>query len=42
MLVYGVGRYRFADYVRVGAPITLALVGILVAAVPVVWPFAQG
>jgi di/tricarboxylate transporter len=42
MLVYGVGRYRFADYVRVGAPITLALVVILVAAVPVVWPFLQG
>jgi di/tricarboxylate transporter len=40
MLVYGVGRYRFADYVRVGAPITLVLVAILVAAVPVVWPFA--
>jgi di/tricarboxylate transporter len=40
MLVYGVGRYRFSDYVRVGAPITIALVAILVALVPVVWPFA--
>ena len=39
MLVYGVGRYRFSDYVRVGAPITAVLVAILVAAVPVVWPF---
>lgn len=40
MLVYGVGRYRFADYVRVGAPITLVLVAIIVVAVPMAWPFA--
>lgn len=41
MLVYGVGRYRFSDFVRVGTPLTLALVLVITAAVPVIWPFAR-
>jgi di/tricarboxylate transporter len=39
LMVYNVGGYRFADFVRVGAPLT-ALVGVVVVALaPVIWPF---
>ena len=39
LMVYGVGGYRFADYLRIGTPLTL-LVGVLtVLIVPRVWPF---
>jgi len=39
LMVYGPGGYRFGDYLRIGAPVTL-LVGITtVAIVPFVWPF---
>lgn len=41
MLVFGVGRYRFSDFVRVGTPLTLALVAVITAAVPLLWPFAR-
>lgn len=38
LMVYGVGGYRFADYLRVGIPLTL-LVGIsTVALAPLAWP----
>lgn len=39
LLVYGVGNYRFGDFVRVGGPLAaLVLVGSLWL-VPAVWPF---
>lgn len=38
-LVYGPGHYRFSDFLRVGTPITLLMLAILTAAVPIVWPF---
>ncbi len=39
LMVYGPGGYRFMDYVRVGAPLSL-VVGIAVLwAIPRVWPF---
>ncbi len=38
-MVYGPGGYRFADYPRLGAPLTLLVVVTLVALVPVFWPF---
>ena len=39
LMVYGVGGYRFSDYLRAGTPLTL-LVGVLtVLIVPRVWPF---
>ncbi|WP_152643414.1 SLC13 family permease, partial [Anaeromyxobacter sp. PSR-1] len=41
MLVYGAGRYRFSDFVRVGTPLTLGIVALLTLAVPLVWPFAR-
>jgi di/tricarboxylate transporter len=38
LLVYGPGRYQFADFVRVGTPLTL-LVGLMVAwLAPILWP----
>lgn len=39
MLVFGAGRYRFSDFVRVGLPLTVLVVAIVVTAVPYVWPF---
>lgn len=39
VLVYGPGRYRFLDYVRMGAPLTAALLVILAVAIPLRWPF---
>ena len=39
LMVYGVGGYRFTDFMRIGLPLTF-LVGILtVLLVPVIWPF---
>jgi di/tricarboxylate transporter len=40
MLVYGPGHYRFGDFVRMGLPITLALVALVVFLLPILWPFA--
>jgi len=39
MLVFGAGRYRFSDFVRVGLPLTVLVVAFVVTAVPYVWPF---
>lgn len=41
MLVYGAGRYRFSDFVRVGTPLTVAVVALLTLGVPLLWPFAR-
>ncbi len=38
LLVYGPGRYRFTDFVRVGAPLTLLVYAIAILIVPRVWP----
>jgi di/tricarboxylate transporter len=38
MIVYGPGRYRFVDFIRVGGPLTLLTLGVLVYFVPLVWP----
>ncbi len=39
LMVYAAGEYRFADYARFGAPITLVLWVLTVLLVPVVWSF---
>jgi di/tricarboxylate transporter len=39
VLVYGPGRYRFADFVRMGTPITAVLLAFLTVIVPLRWPF---
>lgn len=38
LLVYGPGKYRFIDFIRVGLPLTLIAVAILVYTVPILWP----
>lgn len=40
LMVYGPGRYRFMDFVRVGAPLTLVIFAIALFLVPEVWPLA--
>ncbi|MEM7248523.1 MAG: SLC13 family permease [Acidobacteriota bacterium] len=39
VLVYGPGRYRFLDFARVGAPLTLLVLLVTVLMVPWVFPF---
>lgn len=39
VLVYGPGRYRFVDFLRAGAPLTLLVFAITLLLVPLVWPF---
>lgn len=38
LMVYGPGRYRFTDFVRVGAPLTVLIYGLAIALVPLFWP----
>lgn len=38
LLVYGPGKYRFADFTRVGAPLTLILLVVVLVLVPRIWP----
>jgi di/tricarboxylate transporter len=39
LLVYGPGGYRFADYLRIGAPVNLLTGAVAVLLTPLVWPF---
>lgn len=39
VLVFGVGNYRFSDFARVGALLSLALLAVTLLAVPLFWPF---
>ena len=39
LMVYGVGGYRFTDYLRMGAPLTLLVGLVTVLLVPLWWPF---
>lgn len=38
LMVYGPGRYRFTDFVRVGAPLTALIYGLALLLVPRLWP----
>ena len=38
LMVYGPGRYRFADFVRIGSLLTLLIYLISIVLVPLVWP----
>lgn len=38
LLVYGPGKYRFRDFVKVGLPLTLLLSALLILLVPILWP----
>ncbi len=37
--VYGVGGYRFADFVRIGVPLNVLAFIVTMAVIPLVWPF---
>jgi di/tricarboxylate transporter len=39
ILIMGPGGYRFADYTKVGIPLTLVVLVIVLLVVPLVWPF---
>jgi di/tricarboxylate transporter len=38
LLIYGPGRYQFADFVRVGAPLTILVALVVALLAPLVWP----
>jgi len=38
LLVYSAGKYRFIDFVKVGGPLTLLLLTIILVLVPIWWP----
>jgi di/tricarboxylate transporter len=38
LMVYGPGRYRFQDFLKVGAGLTLLIYLIAILLVPLVWP----
>ena len=38
VLVYNTAGYRFFDFVRVGGPLTLLIMGVSLVVVPIVWP----
>jgi di/tricarboxylate transporter len=38
LMVYGPGRYRFTDFVRVGSILTLLIYGLAIVLVPLLWP----
>jgi di/tricarboxylate transporter len=38
VLVMGPGGYRFRDYLKVGLPLTILLLAVLLALLPVIWP----
>ncbi len=38
VLTMGPGGYRFADYIRVGLPLTLVVLAVVLLVLPVVWP----
>jgi di/tricarboxylate transporter len=40
ILVYGPGKYRFSDFIKVGGGLTALTVGVILLLVPVFWPLA--
>ncbi len=39
LMVYGPGGYRFSDYLRVGIPLSLLLLALIVILAPLIWTF---
>ena len=39
LMVYGPGGYRFADYLKIGAPLNLLLGMLAIILAPLIWPF---
>ncbi len=42
LMVYGPGRYRFLDFIKVGSLLTIVIYLIAIALVPIVWPLRAG
>lgn len=42
LIVYGPGRYRFVDFLKVGGPLTLIIFLLAIILVPTMWPLTQG
>ena len=40
ILVMGPGGYRFSDYTKVGIPLTLVVLAVVLIVVPIFWPFS--
>ena len=38
LMVYGPGKYRFMDFVKVGFPLTFLIFAIAIVLVPWIWP----
>ena len=38
ILVYGPGKYRFSDFIKVGSGLTMVTLAVILALVPVFWP----
>ncbi len=39
LMVYGVGGYRFNDYLRIGLPLNFLVMAVTLTIAPIVWPF---
>jgi len=39
LLVMGPGGYRFSDYLKVGTPLTLVVLLVVLLVLPIIWPF---
>jgi di/tricarboxylate transporter len=39
LLVMGPGGYRFSDYIKLGLPLTLVILVVVVLVMPLFWPF---
>jgi di/tricarboxylate transporter len=39
LMVYGPGRYKFSDYVKIGLPLSLIAGAVSVTLIPMVWSF---
>lgn len=39
LMVYGPGRYRFTDYMRLGVPLSILVAAVVLTLIPVVWAF---
>ena len=39
ILVMGPGGYRFSDYTKVGIPLTLVVLAVVLLVLPIFWPF---
>ena len=40
LMVYGPGKYRFMDFVKVGFPLTFLIFGVAILLVPRIWPLS--